>query len=185
MAADPARRFPAVAGRGAADMSAVWISRESWQKVWSAIHNIRVRCSHTVKTPCVTLSGSGASARINIDLPGAIAAESAYDGPFAVSYDSETEKLKIKKGFRNVNGEFAEVPDGEAEAAEGTLCLHMEKDAETGELCSSANRLSALPCPPRRISRSRALKVTAKRGALGNTILPSRFSSSQENAFMQ
>ena len=81
-------------------MSAVWISRESWQKVWSAIHNIRVRCSHTVKTPCVTVSGSGASARINIDLPGAIAAESAYDGPFAVSYDSETEKLKIKKGFR-------------------------------------------------------------------------------------
>ena len=108
-------------------MSAVWISRESWQKVWSAIHNIRVRCSHTVKTPCVTVSGSGAAARINIDLPGAIAAESAYDGPFAVSYDSEAEKLKIKKGFRNVNGEFAEVPDGEAEAAEGTLCLHLEE----------------------------------------------------------
>ena len=137
-------------------MSAVWISRESWQKVWSAIHNIRVRCSHTVKTPCVTLSGSGASARINIDLPGAIAAESAYDGPFAVSYDSETEKLKIKKGFRNVNGEFAEVPDGEAEAAEGTLCLHLEKDAETGELCEPSFRIavpSAQDFPIARIER--------------------------------
>ena len=113
-----------------------------------------------------------------------------YNGPFAVTYDSEAKKLKIKKGFRNVNGEFAEVPDGEAEAAEGTLCLHMEKDAETGELCepkreSSANRLSALPCPPPRIFRSRALKVPEKHGGSRNTMSASQFSSLQENAFMQ
>ena len=79
-----------------------------------------------------------------------------YNGPFAVTYDSEAKKLKIKKGFRNVNGEFAEVPDGEAEAAEGTLCLHMEKDAETGEPCEPSFRIavpSAQDFPIARIER--------------------------------
>lgn len=54
-------------------MSAVWISKESWQKIWSALHNIRIRQSFAVKTPSATLSGQGSSARINIDLPAASA----------------------------------------------------------------------------------------------------------------
>lgn len=115
-------------------MSAVWISRESWLKVWSALHNIRVRCSHTVKTPCASISGVGASARINIDLPADYGSADAYDGPFAVSYDDEAKKLKIAKGFRNVNGVFAEVPEAVIEPAEGTLCLHLEMGDATGEI---------------------------------------------------
>ena len=60
----------------------VWISQKSWDKIWSALHNIHVRYSHTVGTPSVKLSGAGNSARIHIDLPADKARVEKRTGPF-------------------------------------------------------------------------------------------------------
>ena len=131
MGADPVDRIAAVAGERSQPMSAVWISRESWQKVWSALHNIRVRYSHTVKTPCAGISGVGASARINIDLPADYGSADAYDGPFAVSYDAERELLRVNGGWCNINGyKFIEVAGTDSITPEaGKLCLRVRFDA--------------------------------------------------------
>ncbi len=51
-------------------MSAVWISKASWDKVWSALHNIRIRQDFTVRTPSAGITGTGSGARLQIDLPG-------------------------------------------------------------------------------------------------------------------
>ncbi len=77
-------------------MSAVWISKDSWEKVWNALHNIQVRQNFAVQTPCATLSGNGSSARLNIDLPGTAASSgdgsAAYDGFFKlIAIDEEVE----------------------------------------------------------------------------------------------
>lgn len=107
-------------------MSSVWISKDSWAKVWAAIHNIRVRMNFTVKEPSVSLSGQGSSARINIDLPCPRSGEGKiYDGPFAVSYDQEEKALVVKAGWINVNGLFISMPESivECEVQEGLLCL--------------------------------------------------------------
>lgn len=46
-----------------------------------------------------------------------------YGGPFALSYDSENKKLKIKAGYLTRNGEFIAVPDAELEPQTGTVCV--------------------------------------------------------------
>ena len=50
-------------------MSNVWISKESWEKVWNALHHIQVRFSPTVMQPTAGISGAGASAQLTLDLP--------------------------------------------------------------------------------------------------------------------
>lgn len=74
-------------------MSTVWITKEAWQTVTSALRNIVIRMDQTVQTPSVRFSGVGMSARIHIDLPstGRSAAatspveSSGYCGEFKVS----------------------------------------------------------------------------------------------------
>ena len=74
-------------------MSTVWITKEAWQTVTSALRNIVIRMDQTVQTPSVRFSGVGMSARIHIDLPstGRSAAatspveSSGYSGEFKVS----------------------------------------------------------------------------------------------------
>ena len=74
-------------------MSTVWITKEAWQTVTSALRNIVIRMDQTVHTPSVRFSGVGMSARIHIDLPstgGSAAAtspveSSGYSGEFKVS----------------------------------------------------------------------------------------------------
>ena len=74
-------------------MSTVWITKEAWQTVTSALRNIVIRMDQTVHTPSVRFSGVGMSARIHIDLPstGRSAAatspveSSGYSGEFKVS----------------------------------------------------------------------------------------------------
>ena len=73
-------------------MSTVWITKEAWQTVTSALRNIVIRMDQTVQTPSVRFSGVGMSARIHIDLPstGSAAAtspveSSGYSGEFKVS----------------------------------------------------------------------------------------------------
>lgn len=111
-------------------MSSVWISKDSWAKVWAAIHNIRVRMNFTVKEPSVSLSGQGASARINIDLPCPRSGEGKiYDGPFAVSYDQEEKALVVNAGWINVNGTLLSVKKFTLkEIREGELFLTITMD---------------------------------------------------------
>lgn len=115
-------------------MSSVWISKSSWEKVWAAIHNIRVRMNFTVKEPSVSLSGQGASARINIDLPCPRPGDPGkiYDGPFAVSYSAGEKALVINGGWINVNGTLLSVQKFSfTEIREGELFLVITMD-ETG-----------------------------------------------------
>jgi hypothetical protein len=50
-------------------MPATWISKEKIQTIWGMLHNIRIRMQENIKTPAVTVSGSGLRAAVNIDLP--------------------------------------------------------------------------------------------------------------------
>ena len=57
-----------------------------------------------------------------------------YDGPFALSYDSEKRKLKVKAGYLTRNGEFLAVPEAELEPQTGTVCVKTElADGEWSE----------------------------------------------------
>ena len=114
-------------------MSSVWIKKDSWDKVWSAIHNIRVRMSFTVKEPCVSLSGQGTAARINIDLPAGRSGK-LYNGPFAVSYLQDKKTLSVNAGYLNINGILCPVAKMEIrEVKTGLLCLKAGM-RENGEL---------------------------------------------------
>ncbi len=123
-------------------MSSVWISRASWDKVWSALHNIRVRIDSRVHSPSAVISGNGTAARINIDLPAAGSnAQTVYHGPFALSFSEDGNRILIAPGYANVNGEFFSVPEGSIDLEEVTksedgvlICLHIVKNTDTGQL---------------------------------------------------
>ena len=68
------------------------------------------------------LYGSGGRGVVNL---GAGTPES-YDGPFAIAYDAETRKLKVKAGYLTRNGEFLPVPEAELEPQAGTVCVRSE-----------------------------------------------------------
>lgn len=55
-------------------------------------------------------------------LLGAIA-QDIYDGPFALTYDTEAKKLKIKAGYLNRNGEWKSVAEKDIAASTGTVCV--------------------------------------------------------------
>ena len=76
-------------------MSTVWISKEAWQTVTTALRNIVVRMDRTVQTPSVRFSGAGMSARIHIDLPCTGGGDSGYDGPFALKLKTGEKKKTV------------------------------------------------------------------------------------------
>jgi len=49
-------------------------------------------------------------------------AQDTYDGPFALSYDTETKKLKVASGYMSRNGEFVSVAARELIASTGIVC---------------------------------------------------------------
>lgn len=61
---------------------------------------------------------------------GGNAADGTYDGPFALSCDTESKMLKIKAGFLSRNGEFKEVPGTELSPQTGTVCVCSTLDDE-------------------------------------------------------
>lgn len=50
-------------------------------------------------------------------------AQDLYDGPFAMSYDAETKKLKIKAGYLNRNGEWKDIAAKEIAPSTGMVCV--------------------------------------------------------------
>ena len=55
-------------------------------------------------------------------LLGAIA-QDIYDGPFALSYDTEKKQLKVNAGYANMNGEWKNVAEKTLTASTGTVCV--------------------------------------------------------------
>lgn len=55
-------------------------------------------------------------------LLGAIA-QDIYDGPFALSYDTEKKQLKVNAGYANMNGEWKNVAEKTLSASTGTVCV--------------------------------------------------------------
>lgn len=51
-----------------------------------------------------------------------------YDGPFALSYNGETDKIDVKAGFLNRNGEWKTVPDKSVSPETGYICVVTELD---------------------------------------------------------
>lgn len=49
--------------------------------------------------------------------------QDTYDGPFALSYDAESKKLKVAAGYLNCNGEWVEVAKKELPPSMGTVCV--------------------------------------------------------------
>ena len=50
-------------------MSNVWISRESWERLWNAMHNVQIRFSRLLAHPSGGITGDGPTAQFRIDLP--------------------------------------------------------------------------------------------------------------------
>lgn len=75
------------------------------------------------------LYSNGGNAVINL---GAGTPEN-YDGPFALSYDSEKQMLKIRDGYLSRNGELLAVTGIELSPENGLVCVYSELDSETGE----------------------------------------------------
>ena len=50
-------------------MSNVWISRESWEQLWNAMHNVQIRFDRLLSLPSGGITGDGLSAQFRIDLP--------------------------------------------------------------------------------------------------------------------
>ncbi len=120
-------------------MSSVWISRDSWNKVWSALHNIRVRQSHTVKTASAMISGAGTSARLNIDLPavagGGGGGSGEYTGMFAVLPDPEQKNaVKVNSGIYVRLGAFHPVAESDSVSvtSSGYIFLTVSYASNTG-----------------------------------------------------
>lgn len=117
-------------------MSAIWLSRESWQTLWSAIQNIQIRMDRTVLKPSAGLSGHGTAARIRIDLPLPSSGGNSYDGPFKVTVDSDARTLKIGRGFIRSGREFIITPETELAFSEipeiesGWLCVSVFSDVQ-------------------------------------------------------
>jgi len=55
-------------------------------------------------------------------LLGAIA-QDIYDGPFALSYDTEKKQLKVNAGYANMNGEWKDVAEKTISPSSGTVCV--------------------------------------------------------------
>lgn len=54
-----------------------------------------------------------------------------WNGPYALSYDAETKKIKIGAGYLRRNGDFVTVSETEIEPATGIICVTSElKDEE-------------------------------------------------------
>jgi hypothetical protein len=53
-----------------------------------------------------------------------------YDGPFAVEWDSEIEKIKVKAGYLSRNGEWLKVEESELAPSEGYICVCSKIDDE-------------------------------------------------------
>lgn len=117
-------------------MSTIWISKESWQTLWSAIRNIQIRMDRTVLKPSAGLSGQGTSARIRIDLPLASGEGGIYDGPFKLTIDYDAKVLKIGEGFILSGSEFIVSPETELAFSEipeiesGWLCVSVFSDVQ-------------------------------------------------------
>ncbi|MDD3887124.1 MAG: hypothetical protein PHI35_09645, partial [Victivallaceae bacterium] len=63
-------------------MSSIWLSKSSFDELWALTHNYRIRMSSNVKSPAVTVSGSGSRACVNILLPAQAKSGSSYNGYF-------------------------------------------------------------------------------------------------------
>lgn len=63
-----------------------------------------------------------ASGGKGVILLGAIA-QDIYDGPFALSYDTESKMLKVSAGYVNRNGEWKNTTASEMSASTGTVCV--------------------------------------------------------------
>ena len=50
-------------------MNPVWLSRDSWEKIWYALHNIQLRIGSAIEQPAANLTGMGTAARLMVDLP--------------------------------------------------------------------------------------------------------------------
>lgn len=100
-------------------MSNVWISRESWDLVWNALHNIRINMNFTIKEPYAALTGDGTGARLCLDLPQGGNGETAadYEGMFKCMEDTElingieVSGIRVKNGICTVIGKSFYVPD--------------------------------------------------------------------------
>ena len=64
----PDREAAASIGNGVL-MSNVWISKESWERLWHAMHNVQIRFSRLVSHPSGGITGDGLAAQFRIDLP--------------------------------------------------------------------------------------------------------------------
>ena len=58
------------------------------------------------------------------------APQDSYDGPFALSYDTESKQLKVKDGYLSRNGEFKKVAETELAPQNGTVCVCSAIDDE-------------------------------------------------------
>ena len=65
------------------------------------------------------LYGNGGRGVVNLGsgMPG------NYDGPFAISYDAESGRLRVNAGYLTRNGEFLVVPSAEIEPETGLVCV--------------------------------------------------------------
>lgn len=63
----------------------VWVSKDSWEKLWSALHNIQIRCDEAVLSPSAILSGAGSSSALIISIPRAVGTgKSEYNSYFKI-----------------------------------------------------------------------------------------------------
>jgi len=70
-----------------------------------------------------------AAAGKGVILLGAIS-QDVYDGPFALSYDTETKQVKVKAGYMSRNGDFVSVAEKELSPQTGMLCAYSNLDGE-------------------------------------------------------
>ncbi|MGN0880122.1 MAG: hypothetical protein ACI4WT_11830 [Oligosphaeraceae bacterium] len=70
------------------------------------------------------LYASGGKGVVNL---GAGTPES-YDGPFALKWDAQGRKVRVKEGYLTRNGEFLSVPEAELYPNTGTVCVRSELD---------------------------------------------------------
>jgi len=62
-----------------------------------------------------------------------VGTNNTYDGPFAVTYDTESEMICIEPGYVNHNGTFVESEYEELSPQTGTICVYSEISTDEGE----------------------------------------------------
>ncbi len=70
-------------------------------------------------TGAPVLFSSGSKAVINLGA----STQDTYDGPFALSYDTESQKVKVTAGYLNRNGEWMSVSATEFSPSAGMVCV--------------------------------------------------------------